>query len=256
LGGEVGWFYDLANGLDPRVPLIGLQAPPEPLDTVRAIAAHYVDAVREVQPRGPYRLGGYCIGGGVAYEMASQLRDAGETVPVLVLVDSVPQAHIAEQQASPAVGRRLQRLLAKEPAEIVRSTRDAARRAGRRLVATVRSATAGDGAEERPLELDDVLDMATLPEVYHEISRRHFRAMRDYRPAPYDGDAWLLRTADERFGEDFGWGALVGGRLTVERVPGRHVDVLKEPHVQVVARLLDALLADQRAPVASTEETP
>ncbi|MEM8961819.1 MAG: condensation domain-containing protein [Acidobacteriota bacterium] len=241
LGGEVGWFYNLANYLDPAVPLHGLQSPVEAFDDLVAMARAYVESVREVQPTGPYRLGGYCIGGGVAYEMACQLRAAGETVTHLVLIDSVPQAHITEQQASVGIGKRLRRLLDKDPAEMVRSSRDFARQATQRLV---RGAQVVRGArDDRPLELDDVLDMNTLPQVYHEISRRHFRAMRDYEPGSYDGDVWLFRTHDERFGEDFGWGALVQGRLSIERIPGRHVDVLAEPHVQVVGAKLDKVLS-------------
>ncbi|MEO1369463.1 MAG: thioesterase domain-containing protein, partial [Acidobacteriota bacterium] len=239
LGGEVGWFYGLANFLDESVPLYGLQAPPEAFDQIDAMARRYLDEVRSVQPRGPYRIGGYCIGGGVAYEMARQLEAGGESVSMLALIDSVPQAHIVDQQAAVPLAGRVKRLLQKDPREMVRSTRDFAAQAARRL----RTKLDADG-ESRAMELDDVLDMTTLPRVYHEPSRRHFRAMRDYRPGPFGGDAWLLRTADPRFGEDFGWGELVGGELRVERVPGRHVDVLKEPHVQVVASKLSRALGN------------
>ena len=122
---------------------------------------------------------------------------------------------------------------------MVRSASDFLAQASKRLMPS------GDDTD-RPMELDDVLDMSTLPVVYHEPSRRHFRAMRDYQPGPFNGDAWLLRTNDERFGEDFGWGELVGGELHVERIPGRHIDVLKEPHVQVVGAKLSAALTKDR----------
>ncbi|MEM1181564.1 MAG: condensation domain-containing protein [Acidobacteriota bacterium] len=237
LGGEVGWFYGLANFLDEAVPLYGLQAPPEPHDEIESMARRYLDEVRSVQSQGPYRLGGYCIGGGVAYEMARQLEAAGEQASLLVLIDSVPQAHIVDQQAAVPLAGRVKRLLQKDPREMVRSTRDFATQAARKLRSKLDSER-----DDRPLELDDVLDMTTLPQVYHRPSRRHFRAMRDYEPGPLGGDAWLLRTADPRFGEDFGWGPLVAGELHVERIPGRHIDVLKEPHVQVVAAKLSRAL--------------
>ena len=239
LGGEVGWFYGLANFLDEGVPLYGLQSPPEPFDELEAMASRYLQEVRQIQPHGPYRFGGYCIGGGVAYEMARQATADGDEVSTLVLIDSVPQAHIVDQQAPVALAGRVKRLLSKEPREMVRSASDFLAQASKRLMPS------GDDTD-RPMELDDVLDMSTLPVVYHEPSRRHFRAMRDYQPGPFDGDAWLLRTNDERFGEDFGWGELVGGELHVERIPGRHIDVLKEPHVQVVGAKLSAALTKDR----------
>lgn len=238
LGGEVGWFYNLANYLDPELPLYGLQAPREPFSQLEAMAGHYLEAVRSLQPRGPYRLGGYCVGGGVAYDMACQLEAAGEEVEVLVLVDSVPQAYAGQSaSASRGLAGRVMNLVRKPPREILASVRDELGRVLRR---------AGRRRASGPVELDDVLDMRTLPEVYHDASRKHFRAMRDYQPGCFGGTVRLFRTADERFGDDFGWGSLVAGDLVVERVPGRHVDVLKEPHVRVVGRRLSAALASAR----------
>ncbi|MEM9593743.1 MAG: condensation domain-containing protein, partial [Acidobacteriota bacterium] len=243
LGGEVGWFYNLANYLAPDLPLYGIQAPPEPQGTLEAMASRYVGEVLAVQGSGPYRLGGYCIGGGVAYEMARQLTAGGRTVELLVLIDSVPQSH-AEGRGAPGptlLARRIRRLLTKDPREMAASVADAARQAAQKLTSRLDRPNPGSG-EPAPPELDDVLDMRTLPQVYHDASRRHFAAMRDYRPGPYTGDAWLLRTDDPRFDEDFGWGGLVEGHLGIERVPGRHADVLKEPHVQEVGAKLSAIL--------------
>jgi len=92
--------------------------------------------------------------------------------------------------------------------------------------------------------------MRTLPEVYHHASRQHFRAMRDYAPQPYAGDVWLFRTDEARFGHDFGWRRLVGGDLHVEAIEGRHVDVLKEPHVRGLGAKLSAALDAVRAGAA------
>lgn len=248
LGGEVGWFYGLADHLAARVPLYGLQAPGEPFDDLVAMAKHYVSRMRELLPRGPYRLGGYCVGGGIAYEMAQQLVAVGEEVDVLVLVDSVPQATVAGQGTPPLVRatRRMRHLLSKTPRAMATSIADAARRGGRRLVEKGRQRTNGDGGAVAGPELDDVLDMRTLPPVYHRAARRHFRAMRDYRPVPYPGDVWLFRTADPRFGEDFGWGALVGGALHVTKVPGGHLDVLRPPAVRTVGAVLSEVLVPER----------
>ncbi len=243
LGGEVGWFYNLANYLDPDVPLYGLQAPPKPFSDLRAMASAYVTEVRAQQPKGPYRIGGYCVGGGVAYEMARQIREAGEQVAALVLIDSVPHAHVvgAARPVADRIGGRIRSLLAKPPREMVASVVDFGRRAVLRLTRLLGRRLA-PGKEDAPLELADVLDMRTLPRVYHEASCAHFRAMRDYQPEPYSGDVWLFRSHDTRYGEDFGWGGLVQGKLAIERIEGRHVDVLKEPHVRGVGHKLSRAL--------------
>jgi len=88
-----GAFYSftLAHDLGSDQPLYiidpykfdGLQVPP----TIEAIAAAYIESMRAVQPEGPYLLGGFCAGGLLAYEIAQQLRAAGQVVDLLVLID-------------------------------------------------------------------------------------------------------------------------------------------------------------------------
>lgn len=58
------------------------------LHGIPAIASKYIEVLKAHQPEGPYFLGGWCYGGMVAYEMACQLRNAGEDVPLLVMLDS------------------------------------------------------------------------------------------------------------------------------------------------------------------------
>ena len=59
---------------------------PAPLASVEAMATHHLRALRAVQPRGPYWLGGYCLGGIIGVEMARQLSAEGEQVKGLVLI--------------------------------------------------------------------------------------------------------------------------------------------------------------------------
>ncbi|MBI3789300.1 MAG: hypothetical protein HY275_00260 [Gemmatimonadetes bacterium] len=58
--------------------------------TIEAMAARHVRELRARRPHGPYRVVGFCVGGVVAYEMAAQLRAAGEVVERLVVIDSDP----------------------------------------------------------------------------------------------------------------------------------------------------------------------
>ena len=59
-----------------------------PLSGVQAMAGYYLEAVRSIQPEGPYDIGGFCLGGIIAYEMTRQLQEAGHEVTTLVMVDS------------------------------------------------------------------------------------------------------------------------------------------------------------------------
>lgn len=57
------------------------------LPTFEAMATAHLELMRSIQPQGPYQLGGWCGGALLAYEMARQLRDQGQTVNLLVLMD-------------------------------------------------------------------------------------------------------------------------------------------------------------------------
>jgi thioesterase domain-containing protein len=90
-GGNVVGQRDLARLLGDDQPFYGVQAAalheqPPRFRSIEDIAAHYVAALRAVQPAGPYALGGICFGGLVAFEMARQLRDAGQQVGLLALI--------------------------------------------------------------------------------------------------------------------------------------------------------------------------
>lgn len=89
----LGGFYcfNLARALGPEQPFFALH--PESGDgrdlppTIEGMAAYYLQILREFQPRGPYRLGGFCGAGLVAYEMARRLEVLGETVEFLALIE-------------------------------------------------------------------------------------------------------------------------------------------------------------------------
>ena len=100
-GGGVLCYQDLAATLARAGggPVYGLQAPglagEQPaLDSIEAFATLYLGALRRRQPHGPYRLGGWSSGGVIAFEMARQLEQQGETVqPVLMLDTPAPMQH-------------------------------------------------------------------------------------------------------------------------------------------------------------------
>ena len=90
--GEVLNFVALARAFGTDRSMYGIRARgiddgATPCASIEEMAAGYVDAVRLLQQHGPYVLGGFCLGGTVALEMAHQLVAAGEAVSALVLVD-------------------------------------------------------------------------------------------------------------------------------------------------------------------------
>ncbi|MEJ1935115.1 amino acid adenylation domain-containing protein, partial [Nostoc sp. NIES-2111] len=92
-GGHVLCYFKLAHYIGTEQPFYGLQAQgfygdEEPLTRVEDMASLYVKTIREFQPQGPYRLGGWSFGGVVAYEVAQQLYRQGQEVSLLAILDS------------------------------------------------------------------------------------------------------------------------------------------------------------------------
>lgn len=90
--GQVGSYCHLARALGEEFTLFGLQpaglyTDAEPITTVEAMARVYLDAIRAVEPAGPYFLGGCSTGAAIAFELAGQLTGVGAEVALLAAID-------------------------------------------------------------------------------------------------------------------------------------------------------------------------
>jgi amino acid adenylation domain-containing protein/FkbM family methyltransferase len=102
--GDVDGYLEFCRLLELGCPCYGIRVDsgdyPFPQETsIEAIAEEYLALVRAVQPSGPYRLAGWCIGGTIAFEMAVQLEELGETVEFLGLINSSPPGFRLEDGA-------------------------------------------------------------------------------------------------------------------------------------------------------------
>src|SRR5262249_49388895 len=101
-GGSVLCYAGLARHLGLDQPVYGLQAVglidgQAPHASIEDMARAYIDALREVAPRGPYLLAGWSLGGIVAFEMARELRRSGHDVGLLALLDTSFSTEILDE---------------------------------------------------------------------------------------------------------------------------------------------------------------
>jgi len=97
--GNVLIYRNLSRCLGFDQPFYGLQAQGLdgsclPLTTIEDMAALYTKEIRRAQPHGPYFLGGYCMGGTIAFEMAQQLHAEGEQIALLALFETTDWSEI------------------------------------------------------------------------------------------------------------------------------------------------------------------
>jgi thioesterase domain-containing protein len=92
-----GGYYcmKLSRGLGEDQPFYAL--PPVDVNAVKGLpsieqmAAMHIEAIRSVRPHGPYVIGGFCLGGLIAYEVARQFAKAGEGVEQLIIIDATAE---------------------------------------------------------------------------------------------------------------------------------------------------------------------
>jgi thioesterase domain-containing protein len=204
------------------------------------MAEGLVAAVRGVQPQGPYRLGGYSFGGLVAFEMAQQLRAAGEEVESLFLIDALfDERYWPRRTWLRALVRRtiwqLLRIVRMPPRQAVGELS----RRGVRLLQRLRRRNAD--APDPLAAVDDGLPA---------VRGNALAAISGYRPHHYDGDVTLIASsADRHFGCDTGrlWDGYAR-HIDVLRIDGDHLTVMQDPaSAPVLAQMIDHRLATRRA---------
>ena len=217
VGGNVLNLRQLARHMSPDYPLYGLQA--QGLDgkrpclgSLEEMAAHYMKEIRTIQPQGPYFVGGYSLGGLIAYEMARQLSAKGEEVALVALLDTYPGSVKPTSHSLLRLLRTPQRLFVEVPYAAVDSLR---RRIKRGRIAP------------------------SLKDVFHQNAAAGNR----YVLRPYGGTVALFRAADKSWrnsGDPYALWTSLAAKLEIHEIPGDHRGILYEPQVEHLAERLKA----------------
>src|SRR4029077_10466515 len=222
-GGNVLIYRELAHHLGAGYPFYGLQArgldgSGDYLETIEAMAESYLREVRELQPDGPYYLGGFCMGGQIAVEMAQRLVRDGQQVNLLFLVDTHNfngvRSKFKLKSPVTSVTKKLKTTLGRE-----------IERARIKMV--------------HLLKLDAHRDVMGPMEEF--LERIHDRAFLSYVPLVYPGKMTLCKRRRKHpflDGPFNGWGEVAAGGVDVIELPVAPGGILVEPFVRALAEIL------------------
>lgn len=217
-------FYGLqAQGVDGRLP---------PLQTVEAMASQYLEAIRAVQPEGPYRLAGYSAGGVIALEMAQRLRAEGHQTELLLMIDTLSPD--AARKPVP-LWRKLWLVRHWSPKFVLDWPQR--RRRGREIELRYTEALEQLArGEPLPPELVD----------FH-LFRNFVSAQARYQASAYAGDVVLVRARESEMqylqaGRTLGWDAYIEGGIDSHFVDGSHFSMMNEPGLSQLAQCIRAEL--------------
>jgi amino acid adenylation domain-containing protein len=238
-GGHVFPFVTLAHYLGPDQPCYGLQARgleegQDPHTRIEEMAAYYIEAIRSVQPEGPYLLGGWSMGGEIAFEMAQQLHAQGQNIGLLALLDArIPSRDekFADEDFEATLLADVGRYFGLSP--------DFSESLGllskEDLLARVMEQ--GKRAGLLPADID-----ASQAHRFLDLFKSDFRASRNYVLRRYPGRVTLFKASENlsvvASDPSLGWSDWADGGVDVQVVPGNHANMVYLPNVQILAEKL------------------
>ena len=242
VGGNVLCYAELSRCLGTEQPFYGLQSIESDIaratpKSIEEMAAAYIEAIRGVQPAGPYLLGGWSMGGVVAFEMTRQLKEAGQPVALLALIDSKPPA------ADRAIAERDELDMA------ISFLLDMSGMCGRDVPELPGDFYERDGDDQMSCIFQlarehDILPVDAEPTQLNrlfQIFTSNTKASSNYQPPRINQHLVLVR-ASETVGvannEAGGWEALTTGALEIKTLPGNHYTLLRKPNAQVSWRII------------------
>jgi thioesterase domain-containing protein/acyl carrier protein len=261
-GGNVLIYRELARRLGADYPFYGLQARgldgnDDYLTTTEAMAEGYLREIRELQPEGPYYVGGFCMGGQVAVEIAQRLVRDGQQVNLLFVIDThnfngiPPQLTLIDKVGN--LGDKikfhssnvLQLGFKSQLAYLAEKSKIALRREIERVRIKI----------VHIFKLNPHRDVTsgTREEFIEDINDRAFLA---YKPSVYPGKMTICKPRrNYSFLRDpfNGWGGIAAGGLEIIELPSDPGGIFIEPYVQTLAEKLRQQI-DQA--VSSRPEVP
>ena len=239
-------FNTLAMGMSEDQPVYGLQAKgldgiDEPLKSIEEIAAHYIAAIKEQNPYGPYALAGYSFGGIIAYEMARQMEASGKEVKMLAMFDTY--AYRSPYYDAPLTkyykrGKFLMRRIAyalKFTNGFKSTITDKGVSVKRKLTRLYWKFKYGDDQSKVGL-----FGYSNRVDEMNEYAERH------YQLQPYNIKVDLFRAVKRTFYmddfENLGWIPYAQKGVKIHDIPGEHNTIFKAPNNRVFAEVLQKCL--------------
>ena len=269
-GGHVLEYYPLAQSLGSDQPFYALQSEMlngYRIDTtprIEEMAACYVREIQAVQPTGPYFVGGFCLGGYLAYEVARQLCAKGEEIATLALVQTVMKDYPRTRPRVTFLHRLFYRLIYRFDLEWTNAKALEPKARIFYLVERTKRLLTIARVKAEALAypwLASFKSRVPHSKAYtlEEIDRLHVQAVVGYtvKDCPVEC-VTLFRASKQPLGivpdPTLGWNGLLKGRLEVHEIPAHHQNILNKPAVRALAKELTACLDRARTEKPALEQ--
>ncbi len=244
--GNVLLYRELAHHLSPDQPVYGLQS--EGLDGSKELqtrfeimASNYIKEIKSVQPEGPYLLGGYCLGGTIAFEIAQQLKANNEEVALLAMFETYNIQEIPDDfpkylrlyHKMQNILFHIENLLSSKSEGRIKFFKEKFNTELSRLKVSIdvsiskikKKMNIGNGLTYHHLKIDEIND----------------KAQAEYTPLVFDGDITLFKPKKNFAGLldiYYGWGKYAGKGVKLKNITVSPRGMMVEPYVNTLAAQL------------------
>jgi aspartate racemase len=242
--GGVMFYYEFARLMDKEQPIYGIQArglsgEDRPHTSVPQMAADYIAEMRTVQPQGPYQFCAFSLGGVVALEMARQLREAGEYVAFVGLLDAYGPGYPKILSDKNLVDYKMSVHMNTLRLHGWRGKMDYLSRRARSRWHKIETGLLGSLLTALKIPLPQSIRYNYVARVLNEI-------VDHYQPTICPGEITLFRASiqPENIIPDsaLGWKDYVSGKLKIINVVGTHNSMMKEPHLNIIVQAIQSEL--------------
>lgn len=265
IGGGILWGYrNLAKQLPENLPVIAFASRatdglPE-FETLDEMVEKYLADLLCRQPVGPYKIGGYCLGGNIAHELACRLEALGEDVELL-LFDAYPFLGKEDKLQLGSLGeclrfggnllRKISNLLNMPWDEKWRNLGRMSRW-GRKWVCDRLFKKRGNSSDAAPIKNSTAATLTHINQYTPDqlaLWEHHLRLFDGHLNGELNGSAHVIRTHSQPlysvYADDLGWKKIVRGGVTVDFLSSHHESIFLEPHVVETAAAVVAALTLQ-----------
>jgi len=236
--GDLLGYVNLVKELNNDIPIfgfksIGLENKDLSHTSIEEMVEYYIEKLLIVQPEGPYMLGGWCLGGTIAFEVAQQLTEQGHEVALLTVFDSVG---LTPKKLSLNLIYNLNRLigfLCSGPTKCLNYF------AAKRII----------NNDEKNLIADHDNKFKDIGIFANRsfVRQKNMSAINKYETEYYDGEVIVFIAEEQHPGimphKQLNWTTLAK-KITTYSTPGDHAGLLKLPHVKTLAENLNRLIKD------------
>ncbi len=259
--GNVLSFCEWSKQMGPDQPFYALQARGLDLDwtdlrnrSIADMATDYLKEIKTVQSEGPYFLGGYSMGGLIAYHVARLLKEKGEEIAILALI----QTYHPKFKNYPYNLRKYKRFLYRTTDKLeyeignlkVRGNKKKLLYFRRKInTALIQLQVFCEKLLKSILGMFRIRITNSKSLKLYSLYDSHIVACKNYIPSPYSGKVVIFKACQQPHGiatdPTLGWSPFLEKKPEVVEIPGNHMGVELNPlSMKTLAKKLKSCLLE------------